>query len=147
MHSTHAALSTPVPLVSSALALPMASAHVRAGFPSPADDHLVQRIDLNAILVVHPQATFLLRVAGDSMRDLGIFDGDTVVVDRAVRPRHGHIVVAVVNGEFTVKQLYQRAGRFRLKAGNPTFPDILPAEGDVVEVWGVVTSSIKQFPR
>lgn len=79
------------------------------------------------------------------MREAGIFDGDTLVVDRAIKPRHGHIVVAVVEGEFTVKQLHDRAGRIKLKPANPTYPDIVPRDGQTVEVWGVVTASIKQF--
>ena len=80
------------------------------------------------------------------MVEAGIFDKDIMVVDRAIKARHGHIVVAVVDGDFTVKRLYQRAGRIKLKAANPTFPDIVPKEGQTIEVWGVVTSSIKQFP-
>ena len=127
------------------LALPMPISAVRAGFPSPAEDFAVNRLDLTQLLVVHPQATYLLRVAGASMRDAGIDDGDTIVVDKAIKPRHGHIVVAVVDGEFTVKHLHQRAGRVRLKAANPTFPDIIPKDGQMVEVWGVVTSCIKRF--
>ena len=136
----------PVPLSDANLFLPMAGDKVRAGFPSPAEDFAVNRVDLTQELVTHPQATFLLRVSGDSMRDAGIFDGDTLVVDKAVKPRHGHIVVAVVDGEFTVKQLYQRAGRVKLRAANPTFPDITPKEGQTIQVWGVVTSCIKRFP-
>ena len=137
--------SQPVPLADSGLTLPLAGDKVCAGFPSPAEDFAVKRIDLTQELVTHPQATFLLRVAGASMREAGIDDGDTLVVDRAIKPRHGHIVVAVVDGEFTVKQLYQRAGRVRLKAANPTFPDIEPKDGQTVEVWGVVSSCIKRF--
>jgi DNA polymerase V len=102
-------------------------------------------LDLTQILVKHPQATYLLRVAGNSMREAGIDDGDTLVVDKAVKPRHGHVVVAVVDGEFTVKYLYQRAGSMRLKAANPTFPNIVPREGQTIEVWGVVSSCIKRF--
>lgn len=123
----------------------MPAGHVRAGFPSPAEDFTVKRLDLTEILVTHPQATFLLRVAGPSMREAGIDDGDTLVVNRALKPQHGHIVVAVVDGEFTVKHLYQRGGRFRLKPANPTFPDIVPKDGQTVEVWGVVTACIKRF--
>ena len=118
---------------------------VFAGFPSPAEDLGAQRIDLSATLIKHPQATFLLRARGDSMRDAGIFDGNILVVDRAVKPRHNHIVVAVVDGDFTVKQLYQRLGRIKLKAANPTFPDIVPRDGQTIEVWGVVTATVKQF--
>ena len=135
------------PLLISELCLPLTLAgdKVQAGFPSPAEDFTVKRIDLTEVLVTHPQATFLLRVSGDSMRDAGIFDGDMLVVDKAIKPRHGHIVVAVVDGEFTVKYLYQRAGRTKLKPANPTFPEITPKDGQTIEVWGVVTSSIKRF--
>ncbi|SCX53304.1 DNA polymerase V [Variovorax sp. EL159] len=139
------AQSVPVALSTEVLMLPIADARVHAGFPSPAEDFLVKRIDLNTVLVTHPQATFFLRVAGDSMRELGIEDGDLLVVNRAIKPRHGQIVVAVVDGDFAVKQLHLRAGRLKLKAGNPTYPDITPSDGQVVEVWGVVTSCIKQF--
>lgn len=79
------------------------------------------------------------------MRDVGIDDGDTLVVDRALTAQHGSIVVAVLDGEFTVKQLYKRAGRFKLKAGNPTYPDIIPCADQVLEIWGVVTACIKKF--
>ena len=79
------------------------------------------------------------------MTEAGIFDGDILVIDRAIKPCNTHIVVAIVDGEFTVKQLYQRAGRMKLKAANPTYPDITPKEGQTIEVWGVVTSTIKQF--
>jgi DNA polymerase V len=118
---------------------------VAAGFPSPAEDHLVQRIDLMAQLIHHPQATFMLRVRGESMRDAGVFDGDVVLVDRAIAPRSGHVVIAVVDGEFVCKTLWQRAGRMKLKAANVTFPDIDPKDGQQVEVWGVVVAAIKQF--
>src|SRR5438093_6039625 len=135
----------PVPLTTCGLVLPMAGDTVRAGFPSPAEDFAVRRIDLTEILVTHPQATFLLKVSGFSMIEEGIYDGDTLVVDKAIKPRHGHIVVAVLDGEFTVKKLYQRGGRIKLQAGNPTFPDIIPSDGQIIEIWGVVTSCIKQF--
>jgi len=118
---------------------------VNAGFPSPAEDLGAQRIDLTQMLITHAQATYFLRASGHSMVEAGIFDNDIMVVDRAIKPRHNHIVVAVVDGDFTVKQLYQRAGRIKLKAANPTHPDIVPKEGQTIEIWGVVTSSIKQF--
>ena len=149
MHSVDLKPGLPVPLSvlsgTAPLLLPLAGVSVRAGFPSPADDYLCKRIDLNEILITHPQATFLFRVAGDSMREFGIEDGSVVVVDRALRARHCNIVLATVDGEFTVKQLIMRAGRMKLKAGNPTYPDIVPSDGQSMEVWGVVTSSIKQF--
>ena len=118
---------------------------VCAGFPSPADDLGAHRIDLTQVLITHPQSTYFLRARGQSMIDAGIFDNDILVVDRAVKPRHNHVVVAIVDGDLTVKYLYQRAGRLKLRAANPTFPGILPKEGQTIEVWGVVTSTIKQF--
>lgn len=118
---------------------------VAAGFPSPAEDHAVQRVDLMAQLIKHPQATFLLRVRGESMKDAGIFDNDVVLVDRAITARSGHIVIAMVDGEFVCKTLWQRSGRMKLKAANVTYPDISPADGQTVEIWGVVVASIKQF--
>jgi len=118
---------------------------VCAGFPSPAEDQGAQRIDLTQMLVVHAQATYFLRASGHSMIEAGIFDNDILVVDRAVKARHNHIVVAIVDGDFTVKYLYQRAGRIKLKAANPTFAEIVPKEGQTIEIWGVVTASIKRF--
>jgi DNA polymerase V len=97
-----------------------------------------------AQLIRHPQATFLLRVRGDSMRDAGILDGSVVLVDRAIAPRHGHIVIAIVDGEFVCKTLSTRAGRMRLKAANPTYPDIVPKDGQSLDVWGVVVATILQ---
>lgn len=118
---------------------------VDAGFPSPAEDLGANHIDLGKLLISHPQATFFMRARGYSMVESGIFDNDILVVDRAIRPRHGHIVVAVVNGDFTVKLLHLNTGLIKLKAANPTFADIIPKEGQTLEIWGVVTSSIKQF--
>ena len=88
----------------------------------------------------------MLRVSGESMREAGIFDGDMLVVNKALKPRHGQVVVAIIDGEFTVKYLYQRGGRVKLKAANVTYPDIIPKDGQTLEVWGVVTASIKRFP-
>jgi DNA polymerase V len=115
---------------------------VRAGFPSPAQDHAVDRIDLMGRLVRHPQATFLLRIKGDSMRELGILDGSVVVVDRAIKPRSGQVVIAIVDGEFTCKTLHLRAGSPVLRAANPTYPDITPRDGQELSIWGVVVASV-----
>ena len=135
----------PVPISGVPMLAKLIRNSVCAGFPSPAEDLGAQRIDLTQVLVVHPQATYLLRASGQSMVEAGIFDKDIMVVDRAIKPRHNHIVVAVVDGDFTVKYLYMRADRIKLKAANPTFPDIVPKEGQTIEVWGVVTATIKQF--
>jgi len=139
------AASQPVSVSQEPLLALLIRNRVCAGFPSPAEDLGAKRIDLTHVLITHPQATYLLRASGHSMIEAGIFDNDILVVDRAIKPRNNHIVVAVVDGDFTVKQLYQRQGRIKLKAANPTFPDIVPKDGQTIEIWGVVTSSIKQF--
>ena len=145
MHSAASFPSTPVPISVAQHLINVLPARVAAGFPSPAEDHAVQRIDLMAQLIKHPQATFLLRVRGDSMKDAGIFDNDVVLVDRAITPRSGHVVIAMLDGEFVCKTLFLRNGRMKLKAANVTYPDISPAEGQIVEIWGVVVAAIKQF--
>ena len=138
--------SCPVPLSDAPLLVQLFIGRVCAGFPSPAEDLGVQRIDLTKVLITHPQATYLLRARGHSMVEAGIFDGDILVVNRALTARHNHIVVAIVDGDFTVKRLFLVAGRIKLKAANRTFPDIVPKAGQLLEVWGVVTASVTQFP-
>lgn len=108
---------------------------------------MVTRLDLYDRLVDHPHATFFFRATGHSMVDAGIDDGDLLVVDRALKPVNHDIVVAIVDGEFTVKYLQLRAGQMRLKAANVTFPDIIPRDGQTVEVWGVVTACVKEFRK
>ena len=138
--------SCPVPLSDAPLLAQLFIGRVCAGFPSPAEDLGAQRIDLTKVLITHPQATYLLRARGHSMVEAGIFDGDILVVNRALTARHNHIVVAIVDGDFTVKRLFLVAGRIKLKAANRTFPDLVPKEGQLLEVWGVVTASVTQFP-
>lgn len=147
MYSIGVDPNLPIPASAVPLVLPLAGSPVRAGFPSPAEDFCEKQLDIASLLVQHPQATFLLRVAGPSMQDYGISDGDLILVDRSIQARHGHIVVAVVDGEFTVKYLYQAGGVVRLKAGNPTYPDIIPKGDQTLEIWRVVTSGIKRFTR
>ena len=147
MYSNPLLTGQPIPWVAAPMYLAMADCSVRAGFPSPAEDFSGKRLDLSEILIEHPQATYLLRVAGPSMMEYGIDDGDLIVVDRALAPRHGCIVVAILDSEFTVKMLHQVNGTFRLKAGNRTYPDIVPREGQTLEIWGVVTACVKRFSR
>ena len=132
--STQLSAQLPVPISDAPLLAKLIASRVCAGFPSPAEDVGAQRIDLAQVLVVHPQATYFLRASGQSMIEAGIFDKDIMVVDRAIKPRHGHIVVAIVDGDFTVKYLHKRADRIKLRAANPTFPDIVPKEGQLLEV-------------
>lgn len=122
---------------------PLMSHSVRAGFPSPADDYIEKRIDLNEELIQHREATFFLRVRGHSMVGAGIDDGDELIVDRAIKPDHGRIVVAAVDGELTVKRFYQRGGVVKLVAESPEYPDIELKDGQEMVIWGVVTKIIK----
>ena len=123
----------------------LAESPTRAGFPSPAADHRVVRLDLHAELVQHEEATMLVRVKGESMRDAGIMDGNLLVVDKSLSAQHGDIVVAVLDDEFTVKQLYRRDGVVKLLPAHPDYPEIVPAEGQELRIWGVVTSTIRRF--
>ena len=138
-------LAHPVPVGDLPMALPMAGPVVAAGFPSPAEEFLVDRLDLTSILVTHPQATFFLRLSGESMVEAGLFDGDLLVVNRALKPVHMHVVDAEIDGEFTCTHLWLRNGRIKLVPANATFPEIAPKDGQTVEIWGVVTASIKRF--
>jgi DNA polymerase V len=118
---------------------------VPAGFPSPAADFVVKRHDLNELLITHPAATFMWEARGLSMIDLGIANGDILVVNRALTPVHKNIVIAEVDGDFTVKQFYKRGSVVQLRSGNPTFPPILFKDGQTLTICGVVTAAIKRF--
>ena len=120
------------------LALPFYATPVRAGFPSPADDHQEDRLDLNAHLVRHPEATYYLRAKGDSMIGAGIHDGDLLMVDRAIEAVPGMIVVAAVDNEFTVKRLETSAAGLCLAPANPAYPKIVLKESQELTLWGVV---------
>jgi len=125
------------------LELPLFGSPVEAGFPSPADDHIEGKLDLNEHLVRRPAATFFVRAAGESMRGAGIFDGDLRVIDRGITPQPDDIVIAVVHGELTVKRLQKVSGAWQLAAENSKFPT-LPIRDDGCEIWGVVTLSIRR---
>ena len=118
---------------------------VPAGFPSPAADHTQERVDLNKELIRNKDATYLVRVKGDSMTGAGIYEGDTLVVDRSVTPKHNHIVLALLNNEFTVKRLYRRGGVVKLVAENNIYPVRLIKEEDDFVVWGVVTFNLHKL--
>lgn len=136
-------------LVRSPCPLPILLRAVRAGFPSPADDHLDRGIDLNDILIRNRAATFLVRVDGDSMREKGLRDGDLAVVDRSVEPRNGDVVVVVVDvdGERSFKVWAARSGSVMLSFANPSFPEYPMPAGADVEIWGVVTGSVNPRRR
>lgn len=142
---TIAAISTPCshPPLSER---PLFLSQVAAGFPSPADDHVEQRLDLNQYMIQHDAATYFVRVKGDSMIEVGIMDNDVLVVDRSVPVRVGCIVVAVVNGELTVKTLSRtQAGLPLLVPANARYAALEIKDGMSFEVWGVVTGSVRKF--
>lgn len=124
--------------------IPLYSSRVQAGFPSPADDFLEQRLDLNKHLVKHPTATFFVRVSGDSMINAGIHENDILVVDRSLEAKHGKIVIAAVDGDLTVKRLHKTSTQTYLMPENPKFSPIAISEDNEVVIWGVVTNVIHE---
>ncbi|WP_194792381.1 LexA family protein [Pseudomonas sp. UFMG81] len=116
---------------------------VPAGFPSPAADHLEQPLSLDELFKLRAPHMYLVRIDGDSMQGAGIFDGDLVIVDRALEPRHGHIVIAAINGEPLCKRLHQVGTQVALRSENPRFPPRYILEGDELAIWGVVTFSVR----
>ena len=121
---------------------PLLLSRVPAGFPSPAEDYVEGSLDLNEHLVAHREATFFMRVQGHSMTGAGIQDGDLLVVDRSIEAGDGDIVVAVVDGDLTVKRLSRRGGTVRLLPEHPGCAPIEFKDGQELTVWGVVTSVI-----
>ena len=127
------------------LSIPLFASGVRAGFPSPADDYVENVLDLNTYLIQDAAGTFFARVEGDSMIGAGLFDGDVIVVDRGRTPAHGNIVVAAIDGEFTVKRLSRSGGRVTLLPENPKYPSIQPTYDQDFVIWGVVTGAVHKF--
>jgi DNA polymerase V len=127
----------------SALCTPMMAWAAACGFPSPAEDYVDRPLDFNELLVEHPAATFAIRIEGESMTGAGIFPGDIAVVDRARAPVNGCIVLALLDGAFTVKRYRIRDGAVWLQAENPAFPDMPVSDEQAFEVWGVITRSIR----
>ena len=138
------------------------SGSVVAGFPSPAEQYLEPPLDLNELLVRRPAATYFVRVEGDSMSGAGIHDGDLLVVDRSLRPADGDVIIASVDGDFTVKTLrlgngergtgngergMGNGGEIRLVAANPKYPDIVLKSGQELDYFGLVTACIHQFKK
>lgn len=125
--------------------LPLFSYRVPAGFPSPAEDYAEGKLDLNQYIVEHEAATFYIRVQGHSMTGAGILDGDVIAVDRALEPRHGDVVLAVIDGELTVKEFCKKKGQVRLLPRNPDFEPIEFKEGQELTIWGVVTGVVRKL--
>ena len=132
------------PVGSSVIELPFFSSRVPAGFPSPAQDHLEQKLSLDQLLGIDAPHTYLVRVEGESMIDIGIFDGDIMVVNRAMPWRLRAIVIAEINGETFVKRLIQNGQQIVLRSENPKFAPRYILEGDELRIWGVVMGSIRR---
>lgn len=124
---------------------PLFASQPAAGFPSPGDDVVERALDINDLVVKHPAATFFVRVSGDSMEGAGIFSGDVLVVDRAVTPKDGVIVVAAVYGEMVVKRLRAHGATHVLVSENDAYEPIAVSENDDCFIWGVVVGSVRVF--
>lgn len=123
--------------------LPLYLSKISAGFPSPAENDIAEKLDLNTYLIKHPAATFLVRANGHSMVNAGINENDLLVVDRSIPPTSGKIVIAAIDGQLTVKRLKkEKNGQTFLLAENPAFKPIELRDGNEVYIWGVVTNVI-----
>ena len=125
--------------------IPLLTDSVSAGFPSPADDHTEENIDLNEHLISNPFSTFFLRVKGDSMINAGIKDKDLIIVDKSLIAKPGDIVIAMIDGEFTIKRLSIKNDELYLKAENHNYPDFRFKNHIDVQIWGVVIYSIHSY--
>ncbi|NVO32325.1 MULTISPECIES: LexA family protein [Hymenobacter] len=125
--------------------LPVYASLVPCGFPSPASDELEELFDLNRLLFRHPEATYLIRVSGESMQGAEIHAGDLLAVDKHIEADHNHIVVAVIEGECTVKRLVRRGSNWWLQAENPAYPDYPITEPENLRIWGVVTHVVHEL--
>lgn len=132
--SVHPASESPVPV-------PQALEAVHAGFPSVAQDYFDGDFSLDEHIIMHPDTTFIVTVAGDSMQNAGIWDGDLLVVDRALDPQDGDVVVAVLDDELTVKRLVMHGHTPVLHPENPAYPDFIPSPDQDLLIWGVVTGN------
>ena len=125
--------------------IPLLNDSVSAGFPSPADDYTEENIDLNQHLISNPFSTFFLRVKGDSMINAGIKDKDLIIVDKSLIAKPGNIIIAMIDGEFTIKRLSIKNDELYLKAENHNYPDFRFKNHIDVQIWGVVIYSIHSY--
>ena len=125
--------------------VPLLSDSVSAGFPSPADDNTEENIDLNENLISNPSSTFFLRVKGDSMINAGIKDKDLIIVDKSLTARPGNIIIAMIDGEFTMKRLSMKNNELYLKAENLNYPEFKFKNHIDIQIWGVVIYSIHKY--
>jgi len=127
--------------------IPLATETISAGFPSPAQDYIELGIDLNEHLIRNPISTFFLRVSGNSMNNAGIYNNDLLIIDRSINPNPGHIVVALLDGEFTLKRLIKKKDNYYLKADKENYPAINLYEYVDIQIWGVAIYSIHELKK
>ena len=132
---------------SSTRLFPIATETISAGFPSPAEDYIELGIDLNKYLIKNPISTFFLRVSGNSMNNAGIYNNDLLIIDRNINPTPGHIVVALLDGEFTLKRLIKEENNYYLKADKENYPAISLYEYIDIQIWGVAIYSIHNLQK
>lgn len=144
VHQAHRALEIYPPDLSRSLDLPFVNQGISAGFPSPADDFLDIKIDLNREFIKNPNSTFYARVRGNSMIGAGLRDGDLLIIDRSLEPEHKKIGVCFIDGEFTVKRIKKEKDSIWLMPENKDYPPIKVDETNDFVIWGVVTTVIKK---
>lgn len=133
--------------IESSMSLPLVDGGIAAGFPSPAQDYIDLKIDLNKELIDNPSSTFYARVKGSSMIDAGISDGDILVIDKSLEPRNGDTAVCYIDGEFTIKFIKIEPDAIYLIPANPEFSPIKVTDNNNFSIWGIVTYSIKKHKK
>ena len=131
----------------SCINIQMALENISAGFPSPAENYTDGTLDLNSLLIKNPPATFFVKVSGDSMLDAGINPGDILIVDRSLEVNNNDIIIAAVDGEFTVKRFYKRGKTIKLIPENQSYNEIIITQEMEFEIWGIVTNVIHRFRK
>ncbi len=127
--------------------LPLVNETISAGFPSPAEDYIELGIDLNKYLIKNPISTFFLRVSGNSMNNGGIYNNDLLIIDRSINPSPGHVVVALLDGEFTLKRLIKEKNNYYLKSDKENYPAISLYNYIDIQIWGVAIYSIHELQK
>lgn len=134
-----------IPDVSEEVRLPLVDAFISAGFPSPADDYIEGKLDLNKLLIRNPSSTFFARVRGKSMQDAGIHDGDILIIDKSLEPKQNSVLICFIDGEFTVKRIKKVNNEMYLMPENKDFEPIKVEKGSDFRLWGVVTHCIHKL--
>ncbi|MBN8827759.1 MAG: translesion error-prone DNA polymerase V autoproteolytic subunit [Sphingobacteriia bacterium] len=129
----------------SSLEIEISASKISAGFPSPADDFIERKLDLNDYLINHPASSFLVRVGGDSMINAGILENDILIVDKSLQAIHSKIVIAIIDNDLTVKRLYKKNGKIMLIPENENYLPITFENEQQLQIWGVVTGMVRKF--